>query len=380
MKVTQLHIIDQDVHVIGQAEVLDPLTADLILVFGDKHQISQASTYEILSQRYPKAAVVMCSSAGEILGNSIKNETIVCTVIDFEKTTIHAASVQVSDGDESFSKGKELIEKLPVDGLAHVLIISDGLVVNGSQLVKGMHSVNTSNVPITGGLAGDSTNFDYTVVGLNEVPRKGKVVAIGFYGNDIDVRFSALGGWDVFGPERVVTRASGTKIFEIDNRSVIELFKIYLGPYIDDKANSILLFPLSVKLPGYEKPLVRSILGINEQEGCITFTGDIPAGSTIRFMKANFEKLIDAAGETAKNIIGTDKTYSPKLTLIISCIGRKKVLEKRIEEEVDVVSDCFGSDSFIAGFYSYGELSPNGFNSSCELHNQTMTITTFQEH
>jgi len=379
MKITQLHIVNKKISEVGNAQITDPQKANLILGFGDKNQLLDPDIYNVLRQQYPAAEIVLCSSAGEVLGNSIQNETIVCTVIQFEKTKIRTASVTLNESDSSYDKGKELIDKLDQEGLSYVLILSDGLIVNGSQLVKGMHAANRHGVPITGGLAADSIYFDYTVVGLNEIPSKGNVVAIGFYGSDIEVRFSALGGWDVFGPERLVTKSFGTKIFEIDNRSVIELFKIYLGPYIDDKANSILLFPLSVTLPGYERPLVRSILGINEQEGCITFTGDIPEGSTIRFMKANFEKLIDAAGETAKDMIGADVDYTPDLTLIISCIGRKKVLEKRIEEEVDIVSDCFGPNSYISGFYSYGELSPNGFNNSCELHNQTMTITTFKE-
>lgn len=379
MKITQLHIVNRKISEVGNAVITDPSLVHLILGFGDKNQLMDPGIYNELRKIYPAAEIVLCSSAGEVLGNSIQNETIVCTAIQFEKTTIKTASVELSESESSYEKGKELIEKLDQNRLTYVLILSDGLIVNGSQLVKGMHAANRNGVPITGGLAADSIHFDYTVVGLNEIPSKGKVVAIGFYGPDIEVRFSALGGWDVFGPERLVTKSSGTKIYEIDNRSVIELFKIYLGPYIDDKANSILLFPLSVKLPGYERPLVRSILGINEQEGCITFTGDIPVGSTIRFMKANFEKLIDAAGDTAKDIIGADIDYSPELTLIISCIGRKKVLEKRIEEEVDIVSDSFGSQTYISGFYSYGELSPNGFINSCELHNQTMTITTFKE-
>jgi hypothetical protein len=379
MKITQLHIVNSKISEVGNAQIIDASKANLILGFGDKDQLMDPKIYNTLKTKYVNAEIILCSSAGEILGNSIQNETIVCTVIQFEKTIIRTASVALTETDESYEKGKELIEKIDQDGLSYVLILSDGLIVNGSQLVKGMHAANRNGVPITGGLAADSIHFDYTAVGLNEIPSKGKVVAIGFYGSDIEIRFSALGGWDVFGPERLVTKSSGTKIYEIDNRSVIELFKIYLGPYIDDKANSILLFPLSVKLPGYERSLVRSILGINEQEGCITFTGDIPEGSTIRFMKANFEKLIDAAGDTAKEIVGSDIHYTPDLTLVISCIGRKKVLDKRIEEEVDIVSDCFGPDCYVSGFYSYGELSPNGFNSSCELHNQTMTITTFKE-
>jgi len=339
MKITQLHFQGQNISEVGNGEITDPFLANLVLGFGDKNKLLDSHIHQALADKYPNAEIVLCSSAGEILGNSIQNETIVCTVIQFEKTSIRTSSVKLTDASESYEMGKKLVEKFDGEDLVHILVLSDGLIVNGSQLVKGMQEGNTQNVPITGGLAGDSINFEYTVVGLNETPSKGKVVAIAFYSKELDVRYSALGGWDVFGPERIVTKSAGTKIYEIDNRSVIELFKIYLGPYIDDKANSILLFPLSVTLPGHKNPLVRSILGINEQEGCITFTGDMPSGSTLRFMKANFEKLIDAAGVVANDIIGSDINYTPKLTMIISCIGRKKVLEKRIEEEVDIVAE-----------------------------------------
>jgi hypothetical protein len=377
MKITQLRIVQQQITEAGSAEITEPHKAGLILGFGDKQQLLDHHLHETLSSRYPNAEIVLCSSAGEILGDTIQHDSIVCTVIEFEKTRVQTASVQVTDPAQCHAQGEALIRKLGADGLTHILVLSDGLVVNGSQLVKGMQAANAANVPITGGLAGDGIQFDYTAVGLNATPSKGTVVAIGFYGQDLDVRFSALGGWDAYGPERMVTRAIGTRIYEIDNQPAVDLFKIYLGPYIDDRANSILLFPLSVRLPGYDTTLVRSILGIDEAEGCINFTGDMPEGTTVRFMKANFEKLIDAAGETARRV--ADVGRSPKLTLVISCIGRKKVLDKRIEEEIDIVSESVGPHSYIAGFYSYGELSPSGFATCCELHNQTMTITTFDE-
>jgi hypothetical protein len=41
--------------------------------------------------------------------------------------------------------------------------------------------------------------------------------------------------------------------------------------------------------------------------------------------------------------------------------------------------EYLATNTAIAGFYSYGELSPFNPGSNCELHNQTMTITTFTE-
>jgi hypothetical protein len=55
------------------------------------------------------------------------------------------------------------------------------------------------------------------------------------------------------------------------------------------------------------------------------------------------------------------------------------VLQQRIEEEVEGVRDVLGRRTTLTGFYSYGEISPFTPSGRCELHNQTMTITTFRE-
>ena len=73
------------------------------------------------------------------------------------------------------------------------------------------------------------------------------------------------------------------------------------------------------------------------------------------------------------------KLEKPDLAILISCVGRKLVLNQRIEEEVEAIRDILGNKTAITGFYSYGEISPNRGFMTCELHNQTMTITTMSE-
>ena len=68
-----------------------------------------------------------------------------------------------------------------------------------------------------------------------------------------------------------------------------------------------------------------------------------------------------------------------QLALLISCVGRRIVLGDRVEEEIEVIRETFGSNTVLCGFYSYGEISPLLDNVACELHNQTMTITTMFE-
>lgn len=111
----------------------------------------------------------------------------------------------------------------------------------------------------------------------------------------------------------------------------------------------------------------------------MTFAGDVPQGAYARFMKANFDRLVDGASGAAQTSYQAVGSTTPELAILISCVGRKLVLKQRIEEEVVAVQDVLGAGATLTGFYSYGEISPFTPSAKCELHNQTMTITTFME-
>jgi hypothetical protein len=229
--------------------------------------------------------------------------------------------------------------------------------VNGSDLVTGLQSSLPKNVVVTGGLAGDGSRFQKTLVGLNEQPTEGKIIAVGFYGNNLTVSHGSMGGWDPFGPERLVTKSSANVLFELDGQPALSVYKKYLGEYSDELPGSALLFPLSVKLNDSDESVVRTILSINEDDQSLTFAGNIPVGSYARLMKANFDRLIEGASNAAMNSL--QKLQKPDLAILISCVGRKLVLNQRIEEEVEVIRDILGKTTAITGFYSYGEISPN---------------------
>jgi hypothetical protein len=258
-------------------------------------------------------------------------------------------------------------------------VISDGTFINGSELVDGLNKNNKNNVPISGGLAGDAARFEKTFTGVNEVPSQGNVSAIGFYGKDIVIGHGSLGGWDEFGQERIITRSDKNVLYEIDNKNALDLYKEYLGDYVDELPGSALLFPLSITLTGADKNLVRTILSINDEEKSMTFAGNLPEGSKVRLMKANFDKIIDASSTAAKSSYPGIKNGKPSLAILISCVGRKLILQERTYEELEAAKEILGDEAALTGFYSYGEISPFNESVQCELHNQTMTITTFTE-
>jgi len=164
----------------------------------------------------------------------------------------------------------------------------------------------------------------------------------------------------------------------LDHKNALDLYKEYLGPYSAELPASALLFPLSIKLNDNSN-LVRTILTIDEDKKTMTFAGNIPEGSKVRLMKANFDKLIDAASIAAQKSIEISQNAQSQYALLVSCVGRKLILQERTDEEVESAIEILGKNCVVSGFYSYGEISPLKETATCELHNQTMTITTFSE-
>lgn len=360
-----------------RSDINDSSVYQLVIVFGSRILLSSPGFYEEIRNQYPKAEILMNSTSGEIIDTQVNDDTISLTAIRFDKTKFTSQSINISDFSNSMEAGKIISDKFPHEGLSNILVISDGQMVNGSDLVTGLQSSLPKNVVVTGGLAGDGSRFQKTLVGLNEQPTEGKIIAVGFYGQSLTVSHGSMGGWDPFGPERLVTKATSNVLFELDGQPALSVYKKYLGEYSDELPGSALLFPLSVKLNDSEESVVRTILSINEDDQSLTFAGNIPVGSYARLMKANFDRLIEGASNAAMNSL--QKLEKPDLAILISCVGRKLVLNQRIEEEVEVIRDILGKTTAITGFYSYGEISPNKGFMNCELHNQTMTITTMSE-
>ncbi len=376
MKIASILYKENDFQRKKNDENLNFADADLVLGFGNCELISLPKSFNDIKEKFPKAQIAMCSSAGEIFSTEVLDDSISLVAIQFSSTQIMTSDVNIDDHDSSFKAGVHLIDSLPKDDLKLVFVLSDGGKVNGSELVKGMNSVKSEEVLITGGLAGDGTRFEKTFVGLNGIPQVGKIVAIGFYGDKLQLSHGSIGGWESFGLKRTITKSKENVLYKIDNENALDLYKSYLGKYADELPGSALLFPLSIKL-NEEQSIVRTILSIDEKNQSMTFAGDLPEGSQVRFMKANFDRLIDAASDAASNCL--EMNNNPKLALLISCVGRKIILGNRIDEEVEAVSEVFGRNTTLTGFYSYGEISPLKPMENCELHNQTMTITCINE-
>jgi hypothetical protein len=346
--------------------------AQLLLVFGGTQVLKDRPLMDELRAAYPGSHLFGCSTAGEIFGTEVSDDSLVVTAVAFDRTKFQGAKASIASGESSADAGGTLGRALPHEGLAHVLVLSDGLQVNGSELVRGLTDVLPAGVTVTGGLSADGPRF-------HGPPQLNTVAALGLYGPHIHVGFGSLGGWDSFGPERLITRSKGNVLYELDGKSALQLYKNYLGEHATGLPSTGLLFPLCLRTHEGEAGVVRTILSVSEEEQSMTFAGDVPVGAYARLMKANFDRLIDGAVGAAMTSYQAVGSTSPDLAMLISCVGRKLILKQRVEEEVEGVRGVLGERTALAGFYSYGEISPFAPSARCELHNQTMTITTFAE-
>lgn len=360
-----------------RSEKITPESYDLVLVFGSSALLKENTPYTFFKEMYPSADILMCSTAGEIIDTQVNDNTISLTAIQFDRSKIRTASIKLGD-KSSLGAGKALASKLPIEDLKSILIISDGLKVNGSEFMEEFREFFPANVIITGGMAADGADFNATYVGLNEQPVQNKIAAIGFYGDGFTVTYGSIGGWDPFGVERLITKSDGNILYELDGKPALDIYKLYLGEYAAELPGAGLLFPLSIRMSDSDPLIVRTILSVNETDRSLIFAGNMPQGAYAQLMKANLDRLIEGASDAAVNS-SANSTRKPELALLISCVGRKLVLDQRIEEEVEVIRTVYGNDTVLAGFYSYGEFSPALGFTKCELHNQTMTITTITE-
>jgi hypothetical protein len=355
------------------------LKEPLVLVFGNRYLLEDDSIYSEIKEMFPGGHIIFGSSCAEISSNTVNDNSITITAIEFEKSNFVIKTSNVLNKDlDSFKTGSELVAQLPQENLKYVLVVSEGSFINGSQLTKGMGASTENNVVITGGLCGDDARFEKTLASYNENPKEGELVAVGFYGDTLEISFSIHGGWTPFGPERIVTKAEGNKLYELDNLPALDLYKKYLGEKAKDLPSAALLYPLSVTTDEEKQSIVRSILNIDEEENAVILAGDIQENSKVQLMMTNVDNIANASERAATQALEY-RVNKPELAILVSCIGRKLVLDQRVEEEIEEVIEVIGGETATSGFYSYGEIAPFHGESVCQLHNQTMTITLISE-
>ena len=355
--------------------------SDLVLFFGARSALERPEAYQAIRDQFPSAHVVGCSTGGQFIRGTIEDERLLGVCVKLERSHCKVASQSIAGAIESQACGAALGTTLTAPDLRAILVISDGLAVNGSALVAGLTETVGRDVVISGGLAGDGAQFETTLVAADCAPMPNMVAAIGFYGDALEIATGSAGGWDTFGPHRMITRSEGNVLFELDGKPALDLYERYLGPEdVEGLPGTALLFPLRIndpRAPG--RDVMRTVLAVDRVARSMTFAGDMPQGWTAQLMRGSFDRLAEGAGEAARQAQqGTGSAQG--LSVLVSCIGRRLLMGQRSIDEVEAAAEAIARQHAMIGFYSYGEIAPHAQSGFCQLHNQTMTVFSVSEH
>lgn len=351
----------------------------LVVAFGGRATPRTREALAELSRRLPRSVSMGCSTAGEIAATRVHDESLVLAIARFDSVRLRKVVRPLAGGD-AFAAGRELGKDLGASDLRAVFLLCDGLGTDGSRLAAGINSTLPPDVTVTGGLAADGDRFAATWVLGAEGPVAGHAVAVGLYGERLLLGHGCHAGWSAFGPERTITRAAGNVLYELDGKPALSLYRTYLGERAAGLPATALLFPLAVREPlDAGPPIVRTILGMNASDQSLTFAGSVPEGYRARLMRTRTEHLIQSAGLAGARAAEVFGDAARPLAIAVSCVGRRLVLGERTEEEIESVRDALPRHAVQVGFYAYGEIGRRHRVDACDLHNQTMTVTLFDE-
>ena len=355
-------------------------SANLVLVFGSVKRFSEAKLQSTLKARYPTAQIIGCSTSGEITASGVYDDSLQITAILWEKAIQRVTHTKMTGMQNSFETAVTLAKQLKSDSLKAVLVYSDGLNVNGSELLEGFKS-ELGETPIMGGMAGDGFNFNKTLQLFNDISSDGLVIAVGLYGNSLIAATGVGRGWKPYGPPRKVTKSNKNVVLELDGKPALPLYNMYIGAHsAKELPGSGLKFPFAVIEEGkrdIEK--IRTLLAIDPKTNSLTFAGNVDEGETVRLCQSTHDRLVEGAGDAAHLVTNHANINQTGLAICVSCVGRKGIMADLVADEVKLVQQILGNQTAITGFYSYGEFAPRPDTNDSVLHNQTMTIGYLSE-
>ncbi|HAD32098.1 MAG TPA: hypothetical protein DCE77_11020, partial [Methylophaga sp.] len=115
--------------------------ANWVLVFGSVNRFSERNFASQLQKRYPKAQIIGCTTSGEITGDGVFDDSVHITAMQWQKSELRFICKPVNSMEQSHALGAQIANELVAPDLKGVFVLSDGLNVNGSELVEGLQEV-----------------------------------------------------------------------------------------------------------------------------------------------------------------------------------------------------------------------------------------------
>ncbi len=352
----------------------------LVVVFAAHEYCKAPEPVTEIRNAFPKSKIIGCSTPVVIRDGTLLEGAISVGIIRFGKTKIQLSYTPVNSFEESRTAGQYLGKQLTDADLKGILIFSDGVTTEATELVRGLQEMLPPGVTIAGGLASGHTLDDTWMLCDGELKRFHSC-AIGFIGKTVELTRATGGGWRLIGAECQATRTSDRTLFELNGEPANDVYQRQVGSEVGFGLHqSSTRYPLTVRLPSLEMQIVRDVNSIDEESGAIELAGDIPEGVTVQVMTTTEDEILDGVDEAIERM--RSKTILPPnnaLAICVSCAGRRTVLLDKTSEEAALTHDGLGHGIHQVGMYAFGEISTTS-SGPPQVHNETITMGLIREY
>lgn len=351
------------------------LLKGVMSIFGTVPIVGGTTAGEISTAGYSTGSVVVMAIASDYLqfvpgiGHNMSSDERACAV--------YMASDILSKG----SFGQE----------AALLVFPNGMGGDGLRVLDGLHSVLGPGFEILGGYLGDDERFQSTFQYYNGMVYRDAIVGLMIYYRMDCVRtgIGVRSGFESIGNSFVCTASEGNIVREFDHVRALDLYKDFLGEERSARLPGVCLeYPFGLIDPelstdGSDMFQLRCGLSVDHAKGTISLAASIPSGSSVTLTTASRGDIIQGARMAAEQALAGLSGAIPRLVVMFSCVGRKLVLGRRIQEEVAAIKECFGEKVPLIGFYTYGEIGPvnkmkPGYDIA-KFHNETVVLWVIGE-
>jgi len=318
----------------------------------------------------PGSPIIGVTTAGEIMNGESLSDTMIINITTFEKTVVR--STLISQNDDLIQAGNDIVKALKTDNTKSLIVLGCGLknghTINATDMMASIQS-GMPGVPVSGAQAGENGQLGVTYVFDQDTITSSGVVAASLNSEVLEIVRTYNLSWIPIGKKMTITKAEGSRVYEIDHMPPYEIYKFYLGEEVADGLPlSAADFPLIIDRDGMRQAIHAT--GVNK-DGSFNFIHDFRVGEQMRFGYCHVGLLALGANETYELL----NAHDLQAAFVYTCVSRKWVLGEDIEVELAPISEIPCS----AGFYSYGEYYQIEDGSNLFL-GQTMTVLGLSEN
>ena len=336
------------------------------LFFGILKEDEIQNIISLLVDKLPESHIIGSTTDGEIVDDIVETNSIVISITVFEKSTISSTSVNYDT--HSYDMGYKIAKELDSDDVKAMILFTTGLSINGESFLDGVRKISKGNYIVSGGMAGDNGAFKKTYIShQGKVISKGAVGVV-LKGDELNVKNNYKFGWDAVGLPMKITKSIENRVYELDNKPIIDIYTKYFSKEISDLLPVIgVEIPLIVDRDG--RKIARACIN-KFDDGSLLFGGNLKQGEEVRFGLGGVDSILKDSERICSSI---SKTCNPETVFVYSCMARRRLLESQASLELKVIS----SKTAVSGFFTYGEFYSDEKNNY--LFNETMTILALSE-